>query len=77
MEDTNAIDVARRPDATPTRESGALWQARTLAELSALQGVSLTPDYGALVGRAKELWADDAELDAFLADLRVSRREGG
>lgn len=69
MEDTDAID------ATP-QEGGAFWQTRTLAELAAMQGVSLTQDYSALVGAAKELWADDAEFDAFLADLRVSRREG-
>lgn len=70
MNKTDAAETMR------PRESGAFWQAKTLAELAALQGVSLTPDYGALMGAGKGLWADDAEFDAFVTDLSASRREG-
>ena len=76
MNDANHPDVPLLSGVT-SREGGAFWQAKTLAELAAEQGVNLFPDFDALLGQGKDLWADDAEFDAFLTDLRESRRGGG
>jgi hypothetical protein len=76
MEETNSTDVLPTSGVESLCDRGAFWRVRTLAELAAEQGVPLVPDFGALVGQGKESWADDAECDSFLRELRESRREG-
>jgi hypothetical protein len=52
-------------------------QTRTLAELAVQQGLTCPQDFDALFGAGSDLWLDEADFDAYLADLRESRREGG
>jgi hypothetical protein len=41
------------------------------------QGVAGTATFERLLGSGSELWADDAEFDAFLQHLRAIRHEKG
>jgi hypothetical protein len=75
MDKTNCTGSSSQTVAA-SAEGGAFWQSKTLAELAAEQGVAPLTDFDALFGKGKELWADDAEFDAFLVGLRESRREG-
>jgi hypothetical protein len=52
-------------------------RTRSLAELAAEQGLTGPQDLDTLLGAGADLWDDDAEFEAFLADLRESRRTGG
>jgi hypothetical protein len=51
--------------------------AKTLQELIAEQGVAETATFERLLGSAADLWADDAEFDAFLQHLQAIRHEKG
>jgi hypothetical protein len=52
------------------------WQAKGLDELAAEQAVAPVGRLRDVLGAAATLWADDAELDAFLAALAARRRNG-
>jgi hypothetical protein len=75
MEKTNHTDSPCEGVAA-SREGGAFWQAKTLAELAAEQGIAPMTDFDVRLGQGSDLWADDAEFDAFLARLHEIRREG-
>ena len=64
-----------KTDNPPAGKGGGFWQAKTIEELAAEQGVPLVPNFDALFGAGKDLWADDAEFEAFLGNLRESPRE--
>jgi len=59
------------PSPTPDR------RFRTLSELAAEQGVTRPQDFDALFGAGSDLWLDDADFEAYVANLRESRRTGG
>jgi hypothetical protein len=65
-----------KPDRQPPAPSD-LGRRKTIDELAAEQGVSIPQNLDDLLGAGADLWADDAEFDAFLASLRESRRTGG
>lgn len=51
--------------------------AKSLQEMIAEQGVAETATFERLLGSGADLWADDAEFDAFLQHLRAVRHEKG
>ena len=67
---------AKRAKAKPAA-AGDFWEQKTIEQLAAEQGISIPQDINQLLGAGKELWADDAEFEAFLEHLRESRRTGG
>ena len=50
---------------------------KSLADLVAEQGTAETSTYDWLLGKGEDLWADDAEFDAFLDHLRRRRGHAG
>jgi hypothetical protein len=52
------------------------WEAKTLEQLAAEQGVHAIERLEEVLGKGADLWRDDAELDSFLAALREQRRKG-
>jgi hypothetical protein len=48
---------------------------KTLEELIQEQGVAQTATYDHLLGSGAELWADDAEFEAFLDHVQAIRHE--
>lgn len=52
------------------------WKEKTVEELAAEQGITLPQRIEDLLGAGKDLWKDDAELDAFLEDIRRQRKAG-
>lgn len=76
MGEINPANSAATSGVPAVGAGGGFWQAKTIDELAAEQGVSVPQDLDALLGAGKDLWADDAEFDAFLADLSECRRQG-
>jgi hypothetical protein len=62
-----------KPDRQPPAQSD-FWRRKTIEQLAAEQGVSIPQNIDHLLGAGADLWADDAEFDAFLDSLRESRR---
>jgi hypothetical protein len=62
---------SERPSGPPSDPA----QQRRLEELIAAQGVGQTATFERLFGSAKDLWADDAEFEAFLRHVEDIRRE--
>jgi hypothetical protein len=61
---------------TPTPETGQTpEQAEKLRRIAAEQGTLHTSNIEHLWGAGKELWADDAEFEAFLASIRAIREQ--
>lgn len=58
-------------------DSVDFWQAKPLDQLAADQAVSPVNDVADVLGKGATLWADDAELDRFLAELAKRRPAGG
>jgi hypothetical protein len=50
-------------------------RTKSLEELIAEQGVAETATYKKLLGAGADLWADDAEFDAFMKHLRAIGKE--
>lgn len=50
---------------------------KSLEEMIAEQGVAGTATFERLLGSGADLWADDAEFDAFLRHLEAIRHEKG
>ena len=68
---------AKPPRITPPKPTkGEFWKTKSLEELSAEQGVHPIGRLEDILGKGAELWANDAELDAFLQALaRAATRE--
>jgi hypothetical protein len=62
---------------TPLPSVADFWNPKTLEELVAEQGVRPIQRLEDVLGQGAGLWRDDAELDAFLAELRQRRQTGG
>lgn len=56
--------------------SSDFWKPQSLEELAAAQGLGPIEHPEELFGQGADLWADDADFEAFLAGLRQSRRTG-
>ncbi len=71
--------MSAKPPRVPRPQSpeGEFWKAKSPEELAAEQGVRPIGRLEEVLGKGAELWADDAELDAFLQALRERRRKGG
>jgi uncharacterized protein (DUF2384 family) len=70
--------AASRPGTPPRPEPAqAFWRTKSAAELAAEQGVRPIARLEEVLGKAAGLWADDADLDAFLAELHRRRQQGG
>jgi hypothetical protein len=68
---------AKPPRITPPKPAEEdFWKTKSLEELSAEQGVQPIGRLEEFRGKGAELWANDAELDAFLQALRERRRKG-
>ncbi len=63
------------PTPPPSHLGGNDRAPKSLDELIAEQGVAETATFERLLGSAAELWADDAEFDAYLQHLRAIRHE--
>jgi len=50
---------------------------KTVEQLAAEQGVEIPQDISKIMGVGSDLWNDDEELDAFLADIREARSKMG
>ncbi len=62
---------------SPRPQPQNLPPAKSLEDLIAEQGVAETATFESLLGSGSDLWADDAEFDAFLQHLRAIRHEKG
>lgn len=51
------------------------WEAKTIDELAAEQGIKPVERLEEVLGQGSDLWRDDAELESFLAAVRESRRK--
>jgi hypothetical protein len=65
-----------KPDRKPPAQND-FWRRMTIEQLAAEQGVSIPQNLDDLLRAGADLWADDAEFDAYLESLRESRRTGG
>lgn len=52
------------------------WQERTVEELAAEQGLMIPQDVDRGVGEDADLWADDADFEAFGGGIYERRRAG-
>jgi hypothetical protein len=76
MNTRNNRDNISSEATTPLPIPGPERRTPSLAELAAEQGLSGPQDFDAIFGAGCDLWSDDADFEAYLADLRVSRRTG-
>jgi len=77
MGKNDPVDSSTASGLPPAVNGGGFWQKKTIEELAAEQGVPLVPNLDALLGAGEDLWADDAEFEAFLGYLEAIRREQG
>ncbi len=61
---------------TPAPASRPERRARSLAELSAEQGLTGPQNLDALIGASADLWNNDADFESFLENLREPRPTG-
>jgi hypothetical protein len=76
--------LARRHRRSPAKRSGIaplpaeeFWQPKALEDLAAQQGVAPVASLEAVLGRAADLWKDEAEFNRFLQGIYQRRRENG
>jgi hypothetical protein len=68
--------AAKRPGSAPFPAED-FWQPKSLEDLAAQQGVTPVASLEAVLGRAADLWKDEAEFDRFLQGIYERRRENG
>jgi len=69
--------VSRKPAKGTTESKGLpmdFWAPKTLAELTAEQGIQPIERLEEVLGQGAKLWQDDAEFEEFLAQIREARR---
>ena len=52
------------------------WHSLTLEELAAEQGIKVPQPLDSVIGAAADLWEDDRDTEAFVAEIYERRREG-
>lgn len=52
------------------------WRSPTLEELAAEQGIKAPQQLDSMIGAAADLWDDDRDTEAFVAEIYERRREG-
>lgn len=57
------------------RPSTDFWRHRSADELADEQGIGPITDLGDVISKGASLWANDKELERFLADIRERRRK--
>ena len=73
MTTDNRNDKELQPPIASATSSGDFWQEKTLAELAAEQGIRPVNHFEEVFGQGAGLWANDEELEAFLANIRAAR----
>jgi hypothetical protein len=61
----------------PPVRKPSIGKHKTTEELAAEQGIKIPQDLSKIMGAGADLWANDAELDAFLDDVRKARGKAG
>jgi hypothetical protein len=54
---------------------GEFWRSPTLEELATEQGIKVPQAFDSLVGAAADLWEDDRDTEAFVAEIYERRHE--